>query len=76
VRKPATISTGLAVAALLLAVSCSTKAPEAPVAGAGLDRTVLPIVRPTPPTITTLDARDATPPPRFEVKAPQDRPMS
>ena len=34
-----------------------------------LDRTVLPIKEPTYPESTVLDARDAKPPPRFEVKA-------
>jgi arylsulfatase A-like enzyme len=44
------------------------------VAGAQLDRTVLPIPEPTYPRATELDARNATPPPRFEVKAPQGAP--
>ena len=39
-----------------------------------LDRTVLPIHEPQPATITTLDARDAKAPPRFEVKAPAGAP--
>src|SRR5262249_14366481 len=39
-----------------------------------MDRTVLPIHLPQPKTITTLDARDATPPPRFEVKPPKGAP--
>jgi arylsulfatase A-like enzyme len=39
-----------------------------------LDRTVLPIQEPSPPTITELDARHAKPPPRFEVKAPKGAP--
>lgn len=39
-----------------------------------LDRTVLPIVGPKLAPITTLDARDAKAPPRFEVKAPQGAP--
>ena len=43
-------------------------------ADAGLDRTVLPVAEPDPPRSTVLDARDATPPPRFEVKAPVDSP--
>ncbi len=38
------------------------------------DRTVLPIVPPETPTITELDARKATAPPRFEVKAPKEAP--
>lgn len=38
------------------------------------DRTVLPIKEPTPPLYTELDVRNATPPPRFEVKAPDGAP--
>jgi arylsulfatase len=39
-----------------------------------LDRTVLPIPIPPPPTITELDARNVKPPARFEVKAPAGAP--
>jgi arylsulfatase len=39
-----------------------------------LDRTVLPIPEPQPPTYSELDARNAKPPPRFEVKAPEGAP--
>ncbi len=39
-----------------------------------IDRTVLPVPEPKPPTITELDARDAKAPPRFEVKAPKGAP--
>ena len=39
-----------------------------------LDRTVLPIAEPKRPLITELDARKATAPPRFEVKAPAEAP--
>src|SRR5688572_11246435 len=39
-----------------------------------LDRTVLPIQEPVRPTYSELDARNATPPPRFEVKAPVGAP--
>jgi arylsulfatase A-like enzyme len=39
-----------------------------------LDRTVLPIPEPPRPSYTELDVRNATPPPRFEVKAPEDAP--
>src|SRR5512143_1139670 len=38
------------------------------------DRTVLPIPEPQYPHSTVLDARKATPPPRFEVKAPAGAP--
>ncbi|APG26821.1 arylsulfatase [Syntrophotalea acetylenivorans] len=40
----------------------------------GLDRTTLPIPDPQYPNSSTLDVRDATPPPRFEVKAPDGAP--
>jgi arylsulfatase A-like enzyme len=39
-----------------------------------MDRTVLPIKEPLRQTSTTLDVRNATPPPRFEVKAPPGAP--
>ncbi len=39
-----------------------------------LDRTVLPIPEPKRPAITEFDARKATAPPRFEVKAPAGAP--
>ncbi len=72
---------GLAAAAactLLIAAACSTPPtePAKPAAtGAGaLDRTVLPIPEPDYPHETELDARKATPPPRFEVKAPEGAP--
>ena len=38
------------------------------------DRTVLPIPEPEYPHSTVLDVRNATPPPRFEVKAPAGAP--
>src|SRR5437016_14527095 len=39
-----------------------------------INRTVLPVPEPQPPTITELDARDAKAPPRFEVRAPKGAP--
>ena len=39
-----------------------------------LDRSVLPIPEPDRPTYSELDARNAKPPPRFEVKAPDNAP--
>ncbi|MCP4285705.1 MAG: arylsulfatase [Gammaproteobacteria bacterium] len=41
---------------------------------AAIDRTVLPIPQPKPQQYTELDVRNATPPPRFEVKAPEGAP--
>jgi len=42
--------------------------------GGPSDRTVLPIPNPQLPHSTVFDARNATPPPRFEVKAPATAP--
>jgi hypothetical protein len=39
-----------------------------------LDRTMLPIAEPKPPTYDELDARDAKAPARFEIKAPSGAP--
>jgi len=49
-------------------------APAATQKAGELDRTVLPIPEPDYPHETELDARKATPPPRFEVKAPAGAP--
>jgi arylsulfatase A-like enzyme len=49
------------------------RAPTATTVGP-TDRTVLPIPEPKPPVYTEVDASKATPPPRFEVKAPDGAP--
>ncbi len=68
---------------LLLTSACSSK-PQPEMASAAtaqpgaepaaIDRTVLPLREPSYPPITELDARKATPPPRFEVKPPAGAP--
>src|SRR5678810_188164 len=63
----------------LTALSCNPAkqkdgSAENKTATADLDRTVLPIKEPVYPNDTTLDARDAKAPPRFEVKAPAKAP--
>jgi arylsulfatase len=66
-----------AVTPLLGCASSKSNAEEghAPAAKSGeLDRTTLPIVGPTYPPITELDARNAKAPPRFEVKPPKGAP--
>jgi arylsulfatase len=67
-----------AVGALLFVAACSGSKPAAPPPAAGgpaaMDRTVLPIPEPNYPHETELDARKATPPPRFEVKPPAGAP--
>lgn len=57
----------------LIALSFIVAAISSP-AAESLDRTVLPIHEPASKPITTLDARDAKAPPRFEVKAPLGAP--
>ena len=73
-RKHSALSIGLVLAASLVAVSCAKKEANTATADGALDRTVLPIPEPAPATITELDARNATAPPRFEVKAPDGAP--
>ena len=63
-----TIVRRLVLAAVVLGVGAPVLAQQA------LDRTVLPIPEPQYPQITTLDAREAKAPPRFEVKAPAGAP--
>jgi arylsulfatase len=58
----------------LFAVSLILAVAGASHAAADVDRTALPIREPQPPTITTLDAREAKAPARFEVKAPAGAP--
>src|SRR6185503_6152276 len=64
--KAVTLETFLA--SLLLAAAGCALAADNP------DRTVLPIPEPQPKSISTLDAREAKPPPRFEVKTPDGAP--
>jgi arylsulfatase A-like enzyme len=64
---------------LLLATSFSCLLLAMPVAAHAqvvppMDRTVLPIPEPQYPHSTVFDARNATPPPRFQVKAPANAP--
>ncbi len=61
-------TTHLACAAFVLCLGAPA------LAQSKLDRTVLPIPEPHYPQITTIDARDAKAPPRFEVKAPDGAP--
>jgi arylsulfatase A-like enzyme len=67
---------GLIMLAGLVLFSCTPKKADqnASSPGDGLDRTVLPIREPARPVITELDVRNATAPPRWEVKAPQGAP--
>ncbi|SFO85952.1 arylsulfatase [Mesorhizobium sp. NFR06] len=65
----------LTLALLLTASSVGLLLPSSAMAqDAALDRTVLPIAQPQVPPVTELDARNATPPPPFAVKAPSMAP--
>ena len=64
---------GAVTLALAAALIGCTRAPKPAMTGT-LDRTVLPVPEPAVPSITTEDARKATAPPRFEVKAPNGAP--
>jgi len=65
----------LTLAALLSAMTVVPVAAQGPAQlVVPTDRTVLPIPEPQYPHSTVLDVRNATPPPRFEVKAPATAP--
>lgn len=67
----------LLVLAVLAFISCNQqpqKTGNENATAGDLDRTVLPIKEPAYQVITEQDARKATPPPRFEVKAPEKAP--
>jgi arylsulfatase A-like enzyme len=71
----------LLVLATTILVGCSDGSVTSPVVEPSIasdsvlmDRTTLPIVPPEYAAITELDARDATPPPRVDLKAPKGAP--
>ncbi len=76
-RKNVGRALGLAVVQSLIPFAMppvSAQQPAAPKSVTPTDRSVLPIPEPTYPYSTALDARGATPPPRFEVRAPAGAP--
>ncbi len=62
------------VAQSMLSIAVGTACTATAFAQAGLDRTTLPVPEPKQPVSTELDVRNATAPPRFEVKAPEGAP--
>jgi arylsulfatase A-like enzyme len=65
----------LSLMLVLLTTTAPVAAQQAPASVVlPTDRTVLPIPEPQYPHSTVFDARNATPPPRFEVKAPPNAP--
>ena len=71
--KTSTILTAAGIAVSIVA-GCGKSPTEAARPAGALDRTVLPIAEPNYPMVTELDARKVTPPPRFQVKAPDGAP--
>src|SRR5689334_9216202 len=69
----AVVAHGLAVVLLVTPLMTAPLGAQTKVIGP-TDRTVLPIPEPKAPVITTFDARNATPPPRFQVTAPAGAP--
>jgi arylsulfatase A-like enzyme len=67
---------GLIMLAGIVPYSCAQKRADQPAVASedGLDRSVLPIREPARPSYKELDARNVTPPPRWEVKAPKGAP--
>ena len=59
---------------LLVGAAIFSTTPQAMAQDVPIDRTVLPIGQPTYPPATELDARNVTPPPFFQVKAPAAAP--
>nr|AWM07304.1 arylsulfatase [Bradyrhizobium symbiodeficiens] len=72
-RRMTTAVTALSLIALL-PISANAQQVAPPAIVLPTDRTVLPIPEPAYPHSTVFDARNATPPPRFEVKAPASAP--
>jgi arylsulfatase len=62
-------SRGIIYSFVLLSICATHGAAHAQTITYKLDRTVLPIGEPKRPTYKELDARNETPPPRFEVNA-------
>ncbi len=67
----ARIASSIAGLALCVSLAPTAAAQTSPYK---LDRTSLPIAEPDYPHSTVLDARDATPPPRFQINAPEGAP--
>jgi arylsulfatase len=72
--KPARFIAALLFIAASVVLAPAAWAQEKPAATNEPDRRVLPIPEPKPPAYTELDVRNATPPQRFEVKAPPGAP--
>src|ERR1700730_17337019 len=74
IRTSMNFGLGLFLLSALAAVPVAAQSPAPASVVLPTDRTVLPIPEPQYPHSTVLDARNATPPPRFELKAPAKAP--
>src|SRR5260370_18423347 len=74
IKQAAALLAAFAITTGLLFAQQKTKQAAQPAGAYPMDRTVLPIAEPNYPHSTVLDARDAKPPPRFEIKAPAGAP--
>ena len=59
---------------MVLLQSCTTSEEGQKTSDEGIDRTVLPIKEPIPPTSSELDVRNVKVPPQFKVEAPEGAP--
>jgi hypothetical protein len=74
-RIPMTFALGLPLSLILAPLTAAPVAAQTPAQVVlPTDRTVLPIQEPQYPHSTVFDARNATPPPRFEIKTPANAP--
>jgi arylsulfatase A-like enzyme len=74
-RIPMTFALGLPLSLILAPLTAAPVAAQTPAQVVlPTDRTVLPIPEPQYPHSTVFDARNATPPPRFEIKTPANAP--
>ena len=64
----------LLLSALIYACETKNQLQTAVVGADGIDRTILPLKEPIPPTSTELDVRNAILPTQFKVEAPKDAP--
>jgi arylsulfatase A-like enzyme len=68
------LSTPARALGLALGVACAAGCGASAAAAPQPDRTRLPIAEPARPAVSERDVRNATPPPRFEVQAPENAP--
>ena len=73
-RTTMTFALSLPMALMLAPLTAAPAAAQAATVVLPTDRTVLPLPEPQYPHSTVFDVRNATPPPRFEVKAPANAP--